>query len=156
MNRLRPFRPLGFLLLLILLLAGPVRAGPPPAFDQAPTTAEASGPSHPHAEWVLAGLAQSKTFDLIGTRSLALDSADHPHIAYGGDGLYYAWHDGATWHLEVADATEGLGQYTSLQIDALDRRHISYYDEDNFDLRYAFYDGTTWQVTVVDSGAGSC
>ncbi|MEA3396856.1 MAG: hypothetical protein U9R05_05285, partial [Chloroflexota bacterium] len=41
--------------------------------------------------------------DNITQGSIALDSAGHPHVAYGGDNLYYAWHDGTGWQVEVAD-----------------------------------------------------
>lgn len=31
-----------------------------------------------------------------------------PHIVYGGDFLYRAWHDGTTWHLETVDGSTSL------------------------------------------------
>lgn len=67
-----------------------------------------------------------KEFRLNGERNLRLDSNDHPHAAYGGDHLYYAWHDGVSWHKEVVDATPGTGDYVSLALDSRDRPHISY------------------------------
>jgi hypothetical protein len=36
--------------------------------------------------------------------SFALDSSDRPHIAYGGDHLYYAYFDGTQWQYEVVDS----------------------------------------------------
>jgi len=52
-------------------------------------------------------------------RSLRLDTAGHPHIAYGEDHLYYAWHNGASWHYETVDDSSGVGWCTSLPLDFL-------------------------------------
>jgi hypothetical protein len=40
-------------------------------------------------------------------RSLALDAGGHPHIAYGGDALYHAWHDGDADRHAHADGDPG-------------------------------------------------
>ena len=69
-----------------------------------------------------------KLFEEMGDRSLRVDAAGRPHIAYGGDHLYYAWHDGAAWQFETADAAPGVGQYASLALDGAGRPHIAYYD----------------------------
>ena len=37
--------------------------------------------------------------------SLQRDSSGNPHIVYGGDRVYHAWHDGSEWHNEVVDGT---------------------------------------------------
>lgn len=110
----------------------------------------------PASTWQVEPVDLAKSFSLMSTRSLALDGADHPHIAYGGNGLYYAYHDGSNWNLETVDRTPGLGQYAAIGVDAAGHPHLSYYDEVNSDLRYAYHDGTDWQVVVVDTGAGSC
>ncbi len=91
----------------------------------------------------------------ISNRSLALDSAGYPHIAYGGDFLYYAWYDGVQWHRETVDDSRGVGSYASLVLDHADRPHISYLDGINGDLKYARYDGVSWNIETVDSGGGS-
>lgn len=84
-------------------------------------------------------------------RSLRLEEFDRPHIAYGQDHLYYAWHDGSTWHLETADNAWGVGMYASLALDALGDPHISYYDYTNGDLKYACWTGNAWVIQTVDS-----
>ncbi len=88
----------------------------------------------------------------MSDRSLRLDGDGHPHIAYGGDHLYYAWHDGTGWHYETVDKAPGVGEHASLALDGSGRPHISYLDRDNWDLKYAWHDGTTWQIETVDSG----
>jgi hypothetical protein len=87
-------------------------------------------------------------------RNLALDQAGHPHIAYGEDNLYYAWHDGSDWHQEVVDngvIYYGVGTYVSLALDAAGRPHISYFDEMGAKLKYAYYDGNSWHKEIVDT-----
>jgi len=79
--------------------------------------------------------------------SLALDSADHPHISCGGWNLKYAWYDGTNWQITVIDEAD-TGR-TSLALDAAGRPHISF-DGDG-DLGYAWYDGTSWHISWVDT-----
>ena len=92
-----------------------------------------------------------KRFDFLGDRSLGLDAAGRPHIAYGYDHLYYAWHDGAVWHQEIVDSAGGVGSSASLALDATGRPHISYYDRINADLKYAHWTGSNWAIQTVDS-----
>lgn len=56
------------------------------------------------------------------SRSLALNSAGRPHIAYGGKRLYYAWLNGTEWQLQTVDETSGVGQYASLTLDQPGKR----------------------------------
>ncbi len=59
------------------------------------------GPASPEAwEWVRERVDAPRWF-LAGPESLAVDGAGHPHLAYGGDALYYTWYDGTIWHYEV-------------------------------------------------------
>ncbi|MCD6291548.1 MAG: carboxypeptidase regulatory-like domain-containing protein, partial [Anaerolineae bacterium] len=95
-----------------------------------------------------------KNFYNMTDRSLALDGAGHPHIAYGRDHLYHAYHDGTAWHYETVDASPGVGQYTALTLDGSGYPYISYYDSTNGDLKYAYEDGTGWHIETVDSGGG--
>ena len=53
--------------------------------------------------WTIECVDCPKYFETLTDRSLRLDSAGHPAIAYGGDHLYYAWNDGSTWHLTTVD-----------------------------------------------------
>jgi len=102
--------------------------------------------------WIIEAVDAPKYFSAMGNRSLALDSNDYPHIAYGGEHLYYAWYDGAAWTLEFVDNSPGVGLYTSLALDSNDRPHISYYDTTNFTLKYARWDGVSWIIQTVDNG----
>ncbi len=87
--------------------------------------------------------------------SQVLDSAGHPHIAFGGDHLYNAWRDGTGWHIEVADASGGVGEHASIALDSAGRPHIAYHDRITDSLKYARWDGTAWVVTTVDdNGTG--
>jgi hypothetical protein len=89
-----------------------------------------------------------------GAVSLAIDSADKPHIvwsgyypAHGGYILYYATREDNGWHAEIANV--GGGSYTSLHLDLNDNPHISYVL--HFWLRYAGWDGMNWHNEQVDS-----
>lgn len=93
--------------------------------------------------------------DSVGeATSLALDSANRPHITYyvhyAGD-LKYAYHDGTAWQIETVDSNGNTGVGSSLVIDSVGRPHVSYCEYGNGDLLYAHHDGTTWQIETVDS-----
>jgi len=83
-------------------------------------------------------------------RSLAVDGDNEPHIAYGGDHLYYAWHDGVTWQSETVDPAWGVGLYASLSLESSGVPHISYLDSINQDLKYAHLDGSRWDIETVE------
>lgn len=55
----------------------------------------------------------------------------------------------ADWAVEIADDAAHVGRYSSIQIDSLDRPHISYYDETNGNLKYTYKSGTGWQHDTV-------
>ncbi len=62
---------------------------------------------------------------LIYSMSFAIDSNGNPHIAYGGDHLYHAYHDGSSWQYETVDNNDPyIGKYVS--IDSSDNVHIGY------------------------------
>ncbi|HSJ58473.1 MAG TPA: hypothetical protein VLC95_14925, partial [Anaerolineae bacterium] len=90
--------------------------------------------------------------ELLGDHALRLDAAGNPRIAYGGEHLSYAHHDGAEWHLEIVDATDGVGEDASLALDAAGAPHILYDAPGTRELRYAWHDGASWHVEVVDGG----
>jgi hypothetical protein len=91
----------------------------------------------------------------MSDRSLRVDSADHLHIAYGSDHLYYAWHDGGEWHRQTVDDGPDVGASASLALDASDHPHIAYWDRAHSRLKYAVFDGDVWHVEVVPTGADS-
>ena len=72
----------------------------------------------------------------LSNRSLALDSTGHPHLVYGGDRLFHAWHDGLAWHTETVNLSNCSS--ATIALDSLDRPHIAYYDALTSALQYAF------------------
>lgn len=143
MNRHRPPRhpmqhPLPNLLTLLLLftLLCPAQASPPePTSEQFPAGLPAGRSG---STWAIEQIAGLKQFRDMGNRHLVLDSAGHPRAVYGGDHLYYAWHDGTSWQTETVDDAPGVGRYPALALDDLDPPHVSYLDELNADLKYAY------------------
>ena len=83
-----------------------------------------------------------KTFEYMTDRSLAIDSAGQPHLAYGLDYLYYAWYDGAAWHHETLDPAPGVGENAAIALDGDDAPHIAYYDRAGEAIKYAHQDGS--------------
>ncbi|MGB9722566.1 MAG: hypothetical protein ACP5OO_07620 [Chloroflexia bacterium] len=105
----------------------------------------------PTEGWQVTRVDVPSTFSDMGNRSLALDATGAPHIAYGGDFLYYTWYDGSAWQRQIVDTSDSVGYFTSLRLDAAGYPHISYFDAKNADLKYAWYDGSAWHTTTVDS-----
>jgi hypothetical protein len=99
-----------------------------------------------------------KWFEDMTDRSLRLDKDGYPHIAYGGDHLYYAWFDGVIWHYQIVDDSPNVGEYASLALDDAGSPHISYYDSSNYDLKYAHWTDEGWDIQTVDSAGdvGMC
>ena len=117
----------------------------PDGLSDAPLRSHAEG----NAAWQIECVDCPKSFESMTNRSLALDAEGHPHIAYGVDHLYYAWHDGSVWHYETVDDSPGVGREASLALDGADHPHISYLDRINQHLKYAYYDGSTWYVETL-------
>ncbi len=108
--------------------------------------------AQPPGHWEIACVDCPRWFGDLTDHSLRIDAAGHPHVAYGGDHLYYAYHDGSTWHYETADESPGVGSSAALDLDPAGRPYIAYYDSLNQDLKLAFRDGAGWHVTTVDTG----
>lgn len=104
-----------------------------------------------HGDWLIDCVDCPKYFSKMGERSLRLDADGRPHIAYGGEHLYYARFDGTMWHTEIVDPAPGVGAYASLALDAVGYPHISYYDETEGNLKYAHWTGSDWEVEAVAS-----
>ncbi len=103
--------------------------------------------------WTVRAVDAPKYFADMTDRSLALDGNARPHIAYGGDRLYYAYYDGSTWHRETVDTSPGVGSHAAIAVTGTTAItvHISYYDAVNGDLKYARRDaGGQWTVQTVD------
>jgi hypothetical protein len=103
-------------------------------------------------EWMIERVDATKLFYPLSNRSLRVDQQGHPHIVYGGDFLYYAWQDGAQWHTETVDDSQGTGRYPSLALDSAGNPHIAYYDGGERKLKYAVRTGSNWVLHVIDSG----
>ena len=110
--------------------------------------------------WRIEVVDDPKEFSGMRENSLRLDSQGRPHVAYGGDHLYYATQDGGGWKIETVDGANNVGTYASLALDAEQRPHIAYYDGiDEFGLddregglKYASWSGSQWVIQTVDSG----
>ncbi len=99
--------------------------------------------------------------DVVGQyTSLALNSAGYGCISYydatNGDLRYVQW-DGASWQGlgaggRTVDATNNVGQYTSLALDAAGAPHVSYYAVTGGNLKYAAWSGAAWAAVTVDTG----
>jgi hypothetical protein len=53
--------------------------------------------------------------------------------------------------VDGVNATGGVGMYSSIALDSLNRPHISYYNATDGDLKYAFWSGSGWQLRTVYS-----
>jgi hypothetical protein len=83
-------------------------------------------------------------------RSLRLDEAGYPHVAYGYDHLYYARFDGAEWHFEIADNSPEVGKHAALALDPETEPHVAYRDNFCGGLKYAYKNLSGWQNEMVD------
>ncbi|MBN1537971.1 MAG: hypothetical protein JW908_14625 [Anaerolineales bacterium] len=102
-------------------------------------------------------VADNNSFWNMGARSMALDTDNRMHVAYGGDHLSHGWFDGASWQTEIVDSSPYVGQYTSMvinsDINGNVHYHISYYDMVNGNLKYAHkIRGGAWTIQIVDDG----
>jgi len=102
--------------------------------------------------WQARSIDAPKWFEDMGPRSLALDAAGRPHVAYGGDHLYYAWFDGAFWQQVIVDASPGAGRYAVLALDAAGAPHFVYYDAVRSAVLYATRDGAGWRTETIQAG----
>jgi hypothetical protein len=100
-------------------------------------------------QWETQAVVAPKSFETLGEHSLQLDAQNHPHVAYGGDWLYYAWYDGGNWIREVVDDSPGVGSAASLAFDSQGSPAISYYDSVNHRLKYAHKVGGSWVIEFV-------
>lgn len=106
------------------------------------------------ATWTIEAVDAPKSFNNISSRAIATDSYGNPHIVYGMDHLYYAYHDGMNWHYETVDSLFGVGSYAAIAIDTFNNVHISYYDSVDNILKYATKSLGYWVSETVD-GSGN-
>jgi hypothetical protein len=147
---------------LIALLAGIVATV---LFVAGPLAGQAAGAHAPTnvprpaaaVSWELSEATPPRPwFSQMGQRSLRVDAAGNPRVAYGGDHLYYARYDGSQWQRQVVDPAPGVGADTSLALDTAGNPHISYMGSAaggaTLDtLKYAHWTGSAWSIQTVDS-----
>jgi hypothetical protein len=91
--------------------------------------------------------------------SLALDSAENPHITYydtvNKDLRYVSW-NGTDWNTETVHASGDVGKFSSLAINDGDQPFIGYYDTMDQELRFATKNpgSDRWSIHTVDSSRG--
>lgn len=102
-------------------------------------------------DWVIECVDCPPQFDAMTNRSLQLDADGLPHIAFGGNFLFYSRNDGAGWDTEIVDPSTNAGRYASLALDAAGRAHIAYQKGyGDAQLRYAVQTDEGWQIEIVD------
>jgi hypothetical protein len=86
--------------------------------------------------------------------SLALDSDDQLHVAYrdaSGDAIRYAHGTTGDWSTaRVDDDGRPGGWCTGIDVGPDGAVHLSYYADDEGDLRHATNAGGSWEVTPID------
>ncbi len=136
----------GLLACAVPIVRSVVLCDTPPVTDiSTPALATSTG-----SQWLVECVDCPKAFAPLTDHSLRLDADGHPHVAYGGDHLYYSWHDGTQWLDVTVDAASGAGRAASLALDEWNFPHIGYLGDGA--VKYAAYDGATWYVDTVDSG----
>lgn len=112
----------------------------------------AADPESPPPAWQITCVDCPKWFDGLTERGLRLDAAGRPHLAYGGDHLYYAAQDSAQWRYETVDHGPVVGVGASLALNAVGRPMISYFDGANYRLKFAVQGAAGWRTETVDAG----
>jgi hypothetical protein len=104
-----------------------------------------------------------------GGCDLALDSKQHPHIAYedfgtaSGSRLRYAYWDGSSWNKQpIPLNSDVIAGYMSIAMDPKDQPSIAFYEyrgpkgsDIKIRLRNVMWNGKNWEVRTVDSEEGS-
>jgi hypothetical protein len=92
--------------------------------------------------------------EIPSQQTLALDSQDHPHIAYRDrltQALKYTVFNGVAWNSATIDSESEVTE-VALTLDRNEHAHIIYHDRRSHTLRYAFQSGDTWLFDSVPSG----
>jgi hypothetical protein len=103
------------------------------------------------ASWTLYTVDGPKYFTNMRDRSLVYDTNGKPHVAYGGEHLYYAFFNGSNWEKTIVDPSPQVGQYASLALDADNNPRIAYYDAANRALKFAYRNNNIWFVQTIEN-----
>lgn len=122
----------------------------PPGQDPLPPAGQAAVDDG-SSDWQVECALCPKWFGLRTDASLRLDSAGRPHIAYGGNNLYYAWHDGVEWRYTTVGVDENAQDSAILALDSADNPHIAYMDPALSVVKYARWTGSDWTIQVLTS-----
>ena len=101
-------------------------------------------------DWEIQCVDCRHSFQYMTDRSLRCDSQGHPHIVYGGDNLYHAYHDGYSWNIEIVDETPGVGWWASIALDDMDNPTISYSAKFDNDLLIAHQIDGIWTFDTIN------
>jgi hypothetical protein len=109
-------------------------------------------------QWDIPQVVKAKgTVPLGNWVTMALDSADKPHLSYTGGALWYSRWTGTGWDTQAVDTQGGGDIFTacaSLALDSSDRPHIAYYYTQH-GLRYVHWTGSSWSKQAVDGQANA-
>ncbi len=89
--------------------------------------------------------------------SLAIDKQGTPHITYYNDitrQLKYAEKVGGNWQITTVDSAGDTGRFSSLQLDADDKSHITYYQhlgDSSGVVKYAVQQTNGWDISTIDT-----
>ncbi len=133
----------------------PLHAAPATPVAPAPELAEPASnliPAGSHV-WDVrpVDLSPVRRISAAGPHFMQVDAAGHAAMAFGGDGLYYARHDGTQWHTELVDAAAQVGGSASLALDSAGNPTISYCDSANSTLKFARWMGEYWEIQWVEA-----
>ncbi len=107
-------------------------------------------PAMSFSAWTIEAVDAPRFFD-FHNRALAIDSSNHPHMAYGGKHLYHSFFDGNTWQYEIVDSALYVGRYSSIAVDSNDKVHISYSGENDSVLKYATNASGSWVTETIET-----
>jgi len=83
-------------------------------------------------------------------RAFCFDTDGNPHLAYGGDALYYVTHDGASWNYEVIDSEEKLSRW----VERLEQAELIALDTETTSLNYMDAELVGFSFAVESGSAG--
>ncbi len=86
-----------------------------------------------------------------GNPRIAVDKDNNLHVAFNrGTGLSYIKRTGSSWGSPVL--LDNIAGYNlSIAVDGNGNPHVSYSDNDNYDLKYAGFNGVAWSTATIDS-----